>query len=100
MILAWENREGGVSVTRVVDDTRHAEVLAALLADGHLPNPATVVVEPAFPDGPRHQWRIRNGKIVVDTTVPDPAPSLRADVEKATTVAALKAAMLRMLDGR
>ena len=100
MILAWENREGGVSVTRVVDDTRHAQVLSALIADGHLPNPATVIVEPIFPDGPRHQWRIRDGAIVVDPTIPDPSPTLRADLEKATTIAGLKAVMMRMLDAR
>ena len=103
MILAWENRDGGVSVTRVVDDTRHAEVLAALIADGHLANPASVLVEPALPDAPRHQWRIQNGRIVVDVMAPapvDPRAALRAEIQSATTVAALKAALLRLLDGR
>ena len=48
----------------------------------------------------RDAWRVRGGRVIVDDTVPvpiSPRDQLKLDVQAATTVAALKAAMLRLL---
>ena len=48
----------------------------------------------------RHAWRLSNGRVVEDPTIPNPSSlkqALREEVEAATTVAALKAALLKVL---
>lgn len=97
MILAWANAKGGVSVTAILVLDKAAAAIAALTADGYLLPDAEVLVDPVLPDGPRHQWRLRNGKIIVDTTVPEPERPLDA-LKAATTVAAMKAALVKLFE--
>ena len=48
----------------------------------------------------RHRWRHENGRVMEDLTIPalvDPRQALRDEVASATTIAALKAALLKVL---
>lgn len=44
----------------------------------------------------RHAWRVQNGRVIVDPTIPDPVDRL-ADLRSSTTLAELKTALARIL---
>ena len=99
--FAYEDPLGRVVQVTLVDWNRKAEVLAKLAAAGlYLPG-APVVDHPDLPSTPSHRWRIRNGQVVDDPTVPDPPKNRRAqgleDLAAATTIAQVKAALARVL---
>lgn len=59
-------------MTTVLDGFTRAEVIAVLVADGHMPHDAEIVDAPTLPsDKDWAAWRIKDGAVVVDATVKD-----------------------------
>jgi anti-sigma factor ChrR (cupin superfamily) len=81
------------------------QALAAIYRDGQLALPTTpyvVVDETMIPTDRtrRHAWRVQGGQVVDDLTVPDPPDPKQAwrdEIAAATTLAALKAAILKVV---
>ena len=79
-----------------------AQAVVDLHRDGTLVGPPLILEEADLPASRarRHAWRLRNGRIVEDPTVPDPPDpkqALREEIASATTIAALKAVLLKVL---
>jgi len=103
----WQQPDGSLAITTFVSDDPASQAKAIRdLQGGHLPPGTTIVldgdraeVDAKLPAdlSQRNKWRFRNGVVVVDATIPDPPDPVaarRAAIESATTIAALKAALL------
>ena len=101
--FAVEAKDGSVIQVTLVNAGFKQSVLAEYLTSGRILPGAPVVDYPDLPTTPSHRWRIRNGKVVDDPTVPDP-PHPRQDVldqiDAATTIAQLKAVVRKVVTGR
>ena len=99
--FAVEAPNGSVIQVTLVAWEYKARVLQQYEAEGHILPGAPVVDYPDLPTTPSHRWRIKNGLVVDDPTVPDPPLSPRAtglvDLQSATTIAQMKAALLKVL---
>src|SRR3990167_8553899 len=80
------------------------QALVNIRREGFVPPGTTVLImdDSTLPTdrARRHAWRVRNGQVVDDPAIPDrPAANqaLRDEVQAATTLAALKAALLKVL---
>jgi hypothetical protein len=100
-IFAWENENGDVSVTTCVGGVDPQAEAEELTKRGLIPKGAKILFNPALPDrSTRGKWRIKNGRIVVDATVPDPPHPRQAlldSIDSATSLDELKAAMRESL---
>lgn len=73
--FAWAaDASSPVHVVTLVAWDRRQDVLDKLHRDGVMPADALIVDHPKFPPGPDYQWRIRDGQIMADPTVPAPLP--------------------------
>lgn len=99
--FAYEDPQGRVVQVTLVAWEKKAEVLKKLEADGYYVPGAPLVDHPDLPATPSHRWRIQNGVVVDDPTVPDPPKTPRQagleDLRSATTIAQVKAALLKAL---
>lgn len=115
----WHRSDGSiVSVQRFLasEPDKIADALAKRKARGDLPDDVQFVdvtteaelaallpAEAAQSDRKRHKWRLRDGKIVVDHTLPDPPHPKQAlldAVDKANTVGEVKALLRQIVAGQ
>ena len=91
-----------VVVVTLVDWSYRDKVIATLLRDQRMVPGSVIVDHPKLPAGPEHRWRLRDGQMVEDASVPDPAPhdrlGLKDTIDSATSIAQLKP-ILRKLAG-
>ena len=106
MIRLWFLPDGTVRVESFPSKLSEADRLRAAdrqLADGFIPSGSTwtYISETDLPSrSQRHKWRHQGGRIVVESSIPDlpdPRQALRDEVASATTIAALKAVLLKVL---
>lgn len=106
IIRAWFLPDGTIRVESFPAKLSEADRLRSAdrqLADGSIPlgSTWTYISETDLPPRTgRHRWRHENGRVVEDLTIPalsDPQQALRDEVASATTIAALKAALLKVL---
>lgn len=99
--FAYEDPDGRVVQVTLVAWEKKAEVLKTLEDAGRYLPGAPLVDHPVLPATPSHRWKIQNGRVVDDPTVPDPPKSPREtgldDLKAATTIAQVKAALLKAL---
>ena len=99
--FAYEDPQGRVVQVTLVAWGYKAKVLEQLALAGRYVPGAPLVDHPTLPDTPSHRWKILNGQVVDDPTVPDPPKSPREtgldDLKFATTIAQVKAALLKAL---
>ena len=93
---------GSVRVFRPAPDVPLDRAIADLHRERLLTTPPLIMEETDLPvsRARRHAWRLQGNRIVDDPTVPDVPDlrqALRDEVASATTIAALKAALLKVL---
>lgn len=72
--FAWEAEDGSVCITTCADGVDSQGEFEKLVGLGIIPKGAVPLHDPVLPRkrSQREKWRIQNGKIVIDPTVPDP----------------------------
>ena len=106
----WEEPGGGVRVTTFPSDITPERRAAACqkLLDGKFIHPASTFIDmdtsllPSWPPqrADRWKWRLQGGQVVVKPTVPDfvsGRQALQQEIVSATTVADLKATLLKLI---
>lgn len=99
--FAVEAINGSVIQVTLTDWSLKDAVLATYVQEGKIFPGAPVIDHPDLPSTPSHRWRIRNGVVVDDPTIPDPPHPRQAllnQVNQATTVAQLKALLFQIVD--
>ncbi len=96
--FAWVNDEGSVCVTTCAEGVDAQEEFNKLVRIGVIPAGAQPLYEPVLPRkrSQRDKWRIKQGVIVEDLTIPDPPHPKQAlldAIDAATTLAQLRAAV-------
>ena len=99
--FAVEAADGSVLQVTLVSWEDKKKALGDLEAAGKILPHAIVLDHPTFPKTPSQRWRIQNGHIIDDVTVPDPPHPrklLLDQLAQATTLSELKTVLQRMIE--
>ena len=102
--FAWTDDDGSVRITTCAGDVDPQEEFTKLIRIGVIPAGTIPLHDPILPQkrSQRDKWRITNGQIVVDATIPDPPNPRQAlldAIDQATTIAQLKVLLKQTVTG-